>query len=199
MQRFEGFLIGSVQKTEGVQFVNLPYPYSDEMKIELLKKTFRKFEHREPQTRFMDVVWKTLSDQSEVAAEVPTGIGKTIAYLLPAAIRSVETGKPVVISTFTNHLVDKIIDEELVKLRTILGVDLKATVLKGREQYISLGKFEELLTISEQSYDETLTIMQILVWLTETSTGDLEELNVSGGGQLFVDRIRKRFRTDVTR
>ena len=31
--------------------------------------------------------------------------------------------------------------------------------------------------------------MQILVWLTETVTGDLEELNVSGGGQLFVDRI----------
>ena len=34
--------------------------------------------------------------------------------------------------------------------------------------------------------------MQVLVWLTETVTGDLEELNVSGGGQLFVDRIRKR-------
>ena len=65
-------------------------------------------------------------------------------------------------------------------------------MLKGREQYISLGKFEELLRISDESYDETFTIMQILVWLTETDTGDLDELNVSGGGQLFVDRIRKR-------
>ena len=102
-------------------------------------------------------------------------------------------GKPVVISTYTNYLADKIVDEELKNLNSILGTKLKATVLKGREQYISLGKFEELLTISEQSYDETFTIMQILVWLTETSTGDLEGLNVSGGGQLFVDRIRKGF------
>ena len=36
--------------------------------------------------------------------------------------------------------------KNLQKLRTILGVNLTATVLKGREQYISLGKFEELLT-----------------------------------------------------
>ena len=52
----------------------------------------------------MDAVWKTLNEQSEIVAEVPTGIGKTIAYLLPAAIRSIKTGKPVVISTYTNYL-----------------------------------------------------------------------------------------------
>ena len=46
--------------------------------------------------------------------------------------------------------------------------------------------------MTEESYDETLTIMQILVWLTDTETGDMEELNISGGGQLFIDRIRKR-------
>ena len=194
---FRGIPYRTVSQTEGVQFVDLPYPINDELKTKLLKEIFPKFEQREPQYRFMDIVWETLKEQSEVAAEVPTGIGKTIAYLLPAGIRSVETGKPVVISTFTNYLVDKILDEELNKINTLLGVELKATVLKGREHYISLGKFEELLTISEQSYDETFTIMQILVWLTETLTGDLEELNVSGGGQLFVDRIRKRFRNMV--
>lgn len=140
----------------------------------------------------MDAVWKALSAQSEIIAEVPTGIGKTMAYLLPAAIHSIATGKPVVISTYTNHLADKIMEDELSKVRVILGTDVTATVLKGREQYISLGKFEELLRIADESYDETFAIMQTLVWLTETVTGDLEELNVSGGGQLFVDRIRKR-------
>ena len=140
----------------------------------------------------MDTVWHALSGQSEIIAEVPTGIGKTMAYLLPAAIHSIAIGKPVVISTYTNHLADKIMDEELGKVRIILGSDVTATVLKGREQYISLGKFEELLRIADESYDETFAIMQTLVWLTETVTGDLEELNVSGGGQLFVDRIRKR-------
>lgn len=158
----------------------------------LLKKAFPTFERRESQFGFMDTVWDALSSRSEMLAEVPTGIGKTAAYLLPAAIHSITAGKPVVISTFTNHLADKIMDEELSKVSAMLGSTVTATVLKGREQYISLGKFEELQRITDESYDETFSIMQILVWLTETVTGDLEELNVSGGGQLFVDRIRKR-------
>ncbi len=168
------------------------YPIDNQEKTAQLKKAYPDFERRESQFGFMDTVWHALSGQSEIIAEVPTGIGKTMAYLLPAAIHSIATGKPVVISTYTNHLADKIMDEELGKARVILGSDVTATVLKGREQYISLGKFEELLRIADESYDETFAIMQTLVWLTETVSGDLEELNVSGGGQLFVDRIRKR-------
>lgn len=168
------------------------YPKTDDDKKELLKKGFPLFEERQAQLAFMDTVWTTLCDQSEIMAEVPTGVGKTISYLLPAAIRSFETGKPVVISTFTNHLVDRIMEDEVERIRKIFDVDCSATVMKGKEQYISLGKFEELLRITDESYDETFTIMQILVWLTETTTGDVGELNVSGGGQLFIDRIRKR-------
>ena len=168
------------------------FPTDDEQKEAILQKAYPTFERRESQLHFMDASWRALSEQSEIIAEVPTGIGKTVAYLLPAAIQAVTSGKPVVISTFTNHLADKIMDDELDKVRTMLGTGMTATVLKGREQYISLGKFEELLRITEESYDETLTIMQILVWLTDTETGDMEELNISGGGQLFIDRIRKR-------
>ncbi|MFJ7933473.1 ATP-dependent DNA helicase DinG [Sporosarcina sp. NPDC096371] len=187
----------------GIPYRNIPvaiadhfetptYPIDEQQKTGLLKRAFPTFERRESQFGFMDAVWGALSNQSEIIAEVPTGIGKTAAYLLPAAIRSIETGKPVVISTFTNHLADKIKDDELSKISSMLGSTVTATVLKGKEQYISLGKFEELQRITDESYDETFSIMQILVWLTETVTGDLEELNVSGGGQLFIDRIRKR-------
>lgn len=171
----------------------LIYPLEDDLKTTALQSAYPQFESRESQFRFMDTVWETLSDEAEVAAEVPTGIGKTIAYLLPAAIRSIEKGKPVLISTYTNYLADKIKNSELVKLQEILNVELTATVIKGREHYISLGKFEELLLIAEQTYDEQFTMMQILVWLTETTTGDLSELNVSGGGQLFLNRIRKQY------
>lgn len=168
------------------------YPKTEEEKVDLLKVGYPSFEYRKAQLTFMDCVWDTISARSEIVAEVPTGVGKTIGYLLPATIHSIQAGKPVVISTFTNHLVDQILDDEVTRIRKILGVNCAATVLKGKEQYISLGKFEELLRITDESYDETFTIMQILVWLTDTETGDVNELNVSGGGQLFVDRIRKR-------
>lgn len=168
------------------------FPADDEKKIAVLQKFDPAFERRDAQFRFMDAAWDALSASSEIIAEVPTGIGKTVAYLLPAAIYALTSGKPIVISTYTNHLADKIMEDELDKIRSMLGTGVTATVLKGRNQYISLGKFEELLRITDESYDETFTIMQILVWLTVTETGDLEELNVSGGGQLFVERIRKR-------
>ncbi|MCM3709751.1 ATP-dependent DNA helicase DinG [Sporosarcina luteola] len=189
---FRGIPYRNVPKPTGFVAARFAYPTKDEEKIELLKKGYSSFEYRKSQLSFMDAIWETLSSHSEIVAEVPTGVGKTVGYLLPAAIRSYQTGKPVVISTFTNHLVDQILEDEVKRIRKILGIDCTATVLKGKEQYISLGKFEELLRITDESYDETFTIMQILVWLTDTETGDVNELNVSGGGQLFVDRIRKR-------
>ena len=190
---FRGIPYKTVQVSSTKHYKELEYPLTDELKISRLQAAYAAFERRDSQFRFMDTVWETLNDQSEVAAEVPTGIGKTIAYLLPAAIRAIDTGKPVVISTYTNYLADKIKNSELLKLETILNIELTATVLKGRENYISFAKFEELLMISDQNYDEQFTIMQILVWLTDTVTGDLSELNVSGGGQLFVNRIRKQY------
>ncbi|MGN7386601.1 ATP-dependent DNA helicase DinG [Sporosarcina sp. SAFN-015] len=189
---FRGIPYRKVENIGGAIAARSSYPLNEKEKIDLLKKGYPSFEYRKSQLSFMDAIWETLNSHAEVIAEVPTGVGKTVGYLLPATIHSFQTGKPVVISTFTNHLVDKILEDEVERVRTMLGIDCTATVLKGREQYLSLGKFEELLRITDESYDETFTIMQILVWLTDTETGDLNELNVSGGGQLFVDRIRKR-------
>ncbi|MGG0668189.1 ATP-dependent DNA helicase DinG [Sporosarcina koreensis] len=189
---FRGIPYRNVETPAGVVAARCTYPQKEEEKIDLLKKGYPAFEYRKSQLSFMDSVWDTLSSQAEIVAEVPTGVGKTVGYLLPAAVHSFQKGKPVVISTYTNHLVDKILEDEVARIRKILGIECTATVLKGKEQYISLGKFEELLRITDESYDETFTIMQILVWLTDTKTGDVNELNVSGGGQLFIDRIRKR-------
>lgn len=190
--KFRGIPYKSLDTTKVKLSKAVHYPEHDQQKVKLLQEIFPKFEKREAQFGFMDTVWHSLTNQTEVAAEVPTGIGKTIAYLLPAVIQSIEQKRPVVISTYTNYLVDKIVDSELDKISTMLNVPVTATVIKGRENYISLGKFEELLTLPEQSYDEIFAAMQILVWLTETKTGDLSELTASGGGQLFIDRIRNR-------
>ncbi|MHA6259661.1 ATP-dependent DNA helicase DinG [Sporosarcina sp. CAU 1771] len=192
---FRGIPYRKIDRFNNVSSIEHSYPVDDTLKTTIFKKDFPGFERREQQFRFMDTVWEAFQQKSEVIVEVPTGIGKTIAYLVPAAIQSVTTGNPVVISTFTNHLAEQIQGKELESLRALLGLNIKVTLIKGRDQYISLGKLEELLRIADESYDETLTIMQILIWLTETTTGDLSELNVSGGGQLFIDRIRKRSNT----
>ena len=189
---FRGIPYREFQPIENERKRKAHYPKNEVEKTKALKSAFPKFEKRTAQFAFMDTVREALVNQAEIATEVPTGIGKTVAYLLPAAITAIEQGKPVVISTYTNYLVDKLVAGEIDKISKMIEIPLTTVVLKGKEQYISLKKFEELLTLSEQSYDETFTMMQILVWLTETTTGDLSELTSTGGGQLFVDRIRNR-------
>ncbi len=191
-EKYRGIPYKKIQKTKQRTEAKVSYPSDVEAKVAAFKPVFPKFEKRVAQFEFMDTVLETLDSRTEITAEVPTGIGKTFAYLLPAAIHAIEQKKPVVISTYTNYLVDKIVTSEMNKISETIQMPLTSAVLKGKEHYISLRKFEELLTLSEQSYDETFTIMQILVWLTETTTGDLGELTSTGGGQLFIDRIRNR-------
>ena len=139
----------------------------------------------------MDKIYQSLQEQTEIVCEAETGIGKTLGYLLPATIYAIEKQKPVIISTYTTHLIDQLELEEIPKLEKLLGYDIRVAKLKGMQHYIDLQRFWQHLQHEDESYDETFTIMQILVWLTITNDGDLTELNVSGGGQLFLEKIRR--------
>lgn len=167
------------------------FPKDRSDKEQLLQKIDPHFHVREGQAELMDATWQALSDRSQVAVEIPTGVGKTIGYLVPAVMYALTSRRPVVVSTFTNHLVDRL-QEEVELLQESLQISIPHTVIKGMANYISFGKFEELLRFHDEIYDDTMTIMQLLVWLTETETGDLDEVNVSGGGPLFIERVRKR-------
>ncbi|WP_040286708.1 ATP-dependent DNA helicase DinG [Sporosarcina koreensis] len=171
---------------------NTAYPESRKEKDELLAAAYPAYESRESQLEFMDAAWTSLQQGTEAMVEVPTGMGKTISYLLPSAVHAIRRGQAVIVSTYTNHLADKIMNEELSAVSQALGLPVQSVVLKGMGNYISLAKLAEMLLSGESGYDAVFTEMQVLVWLTETETGDLSELNLSGGGTYFIDRLRKR-------
>ncbi|WP_203332797.1 ATP-dependent DNA helicase DinG [Planococcus beigongshangi] len=156
-----------------------------------LSEMFPNFERRESQFRMMSAIQSTLSDGEEMVIEASTGMGKTIAYLLPAANHALSTGKQVIVSTYTTHLQDQLLWNEAGIVEKFTGEKVSIALIKGLGHYIDLTRFAEILYGEDESYDETFTIMQILIWLTKTSTGDLNELNVSSGGQLLLDKIRR--------
>ncbi|WP_404442415.1 hypothetical protein LG307_12600 [Sutcliffiella horikoshii] len=61
--------------------------------------------------------------------------------------------------------------------------------IKGKYYYLSLARFVTVLAENDDNYDAVLTKAQILVWLTETETGDMQELSLSSGGRLLWDSI----------
>ncbi|WML30891.1 exonuclease domain-containing protein [Neobacillus sp. OS1-32] len=169
---------------------NTSYPENDEDKINILHKGFKSFEKRIGQFQMMDAVYNAFLTDRHLLIEAGTGVGKSLGYLLPAAYFSQQCKRPIVISTFTIPLQEQLLRKEIPFLNKLLPFNIQAALLKGRSHYLNLEKFHQTLLDENDNYDTTLTKMQILVWLTETETGDKDELNLSSGGQLFWDKVR---------
>ena len=169
---------------------NVRYPTTVTKKEQLFQT---KLTTRNQQIKMMDAVYDyfTSDEMSHFAIEAATGVGKTLGYLLPLAyIASVEN--PVVISTYTTLLQKQLLDKDIVQLNTILPFTVQAAILKSKNHYIHLTKFEEVLKEPVDQKVEVIYQMKLLTWLTETETGDLDELNLTNYNHLFWNKIRHR-------
>lgn len=148
---------------------------------------------RNQQIKMMDAVHDYFSSEetNHFAIEAATGVGKTLGYLLPLAyIASVEN--PVVISTYTTLLQKQLLEKDIVQLNTVLPFKVQAAILKSKNHYIHLTKFQEVLKDPVEQKVETIYKMKLLTWLIETETGDLDELNLTNYNHLFWNKIRHR-------
>ncbi|KRN33578.1 helicase C-terminal domain-containing protein [Weissella halotolerans] len=116
--------------------------------------------------------------QGGLVLEAPTGMGKTLGYLLPYAYLANETGKQVVVSVPTVNLQQTVTETVGDQLNERLPFEVRAASLKGRQHYLNLQSFRRSLTIDEGSNAFQMIKAQLLVWLTETLTGDLDEVNL---------------------
>ena len=103
--------------------------------------------------------------------EAPTGLGKTYGYLLPI----LASGKGLVVSTATKVLQKQLVNDVAPKLGKTFG--LKMAKIVGTKNYISLRKFSELLLNNTDGKNFEIFKMKILIWLTETRTGELDEVS----------------------
>jgi DNA polymerase-3 subunit epsilon/ATP-dependent DNA helicase DinG len=103
-------------------------------------------------------------------------VHNSIAYLLPAIHFSVQNGERVVISTNTINLQDQLFKKDIPDIKKILPFDFKASLLKGRTNYICLRRLEAFRHSPNFSSEEMNLLAKILVWLPSTMTGDQAEL-----------------------
>ncbi|MFP5113374.1 ATP-dependent DNA helicase DinG [Bacillaceae bacterium C204] len=166
------------------------YPVTEAEKTALVSKAFDAFEKRTGQFTMMDTVYQAFQSEKHSVIEAGTGVGKSLGYLLPIAYFSRQYRLPIIVSTHTIHLQEQILNNEIPLLAKLLPFYLNSVLLKGRNHYLSLEKFNQTLAEDNDNYDTGLTKMQILVWLIETETGDRDELNLSSGGQIFWNKIK---------
>jgi len=146
---------------------------------------FPGYEYRPQQVEMLRAVAEAFNGHQHLLVEAGTGTGKSIAYLLPAAHFSVQNGERVVISTNTINLQDQLFLKDIPDLQKILPFEFKATLLKGRSNYICLRRLAALRHAGSSSVDELRVLAKVLVWLPSTMTGDQAEL--------FMPALEERF------
>ncbi|WP_182182587.1 helicase C-terminal domain-containing protein [Lactiplantibacillus plantarum] len=138
--------------------------------------------YRPQQARMMNQIYRHYSKQSAeqvpLLIEAPTGTGKTLGYLLPLAYLA-QDGQQVVVSTATTVLQTQLRDQGVALLNQLLPNPVTAVVIKGNQHYVDLNRFARGLALHEHSKQTQLLKLRVLVWLTMTTTGDLDELHLS--------------------
>lgn len=142
-----------------------------------LERNLGSYESRPGQIKMAKLVAEGLSSSHHVVIEAGTGTGKSFAYLIPSLWFAKITSQTVVVATHTIPLQEQLIKNDIPILQSVLPFSFRASVLKGRNNYCCLKKWQSCLVNREISHGEQLAVLGILVWLRETLTGDIQELS----------------------
>ncbi|PIE60695.1 MAG: ATP-dependent helicase [Desulfobulbus propionicus] len=107
-----------------------------------------------------------------LAVEAETGLGKTLAYLVPAVL----SGRKVVVSTNTRNLQDQILKREIPFIQQTIDPELQAICVKGRQNYLCLYRWYQLFD-QQQKLREDDQQTSIQQWIEKTEYGDRAELS----------------------
>jgi len=147
------------------------------------------YEYRPEQIAMLRRVAAAFNSGEAVMIEAGTGLGKSLAYLLPAVHWAVQNGQRVVIATHTINLQDQLLTKDIPELQRILPFEFRAVALKGRNNYVCPRRVRQmraeletrqagLLGRTSSFSDEVAlrVLARVLVWMETTLTGDKQEL-----------------------
>lgn len=132
---------------------------------------------RQPRSQQIDMakrVTEAIAISERLMLEAPTGTGKTLAYLVPAVAWARAAGQCVIIATHSKVLQNQILTT-LPDLEPAFG-EIRATLVKGRENYVGLEALDDALDGTPASPDEALALAIIVGWVVNTPTGDWDDL-----------------------
>jgi ATP-dependent DNA helicase DinG len=141
----------------------------------LLARILPGFGYRPQQQAMAVAVAETLEDGGTLVCEAGTGVGKTFAYLVPALL----SGRKVLISTGTRNLQDQLFHRDLPRMRDVLGVPARISLLKGRANYLCLHRLGNALDEdARRDPARRAQLVQVRDWGAATKSGDIAELSI---------------------
>jgi len=163
---------------------------------ELCDKIFRKdgyaallpnFEHRPEQQKMAYCCAQTFSSNMSLLFEAGTGVGKSLAYLVPGIVAAKRFKRQLVVATNTIALQNQIERNDLPRIRMLFSncgaledcADFEYSTLLGRANYLCPNRLRRALAEKKELFDsdESRELDRIADWAVSTQTGKINELN----------------------
>ena len=180
-ERYESLFVKKIKSTDTHVY---PLTIEDAYKKYI---THHNLEYRDVQFDIVVDVYESFMNASNIAIEAYTGAGKTSAYLIAAICFYANTGKSVIISTSKKVLQNELFQNALTHVLESLDMRIPFVSLKGQTNYINLEAVLYLLEQDTINNDVATLKMKLIIWLAETHTGDLDEINLKTTEKIYYD------------
>lgn len=145
-------------------------------------RAVKNFEPRKQQERMAAAVYTAIGEKKHLVVEAGTGVGKSISYLLPAALWAARDKKKVVVATHTKALQEQLVKHDLPVVKAMLaeyGLPLRYFLLMGSANYLCLSRLERSGAHQAGLFDgpgEEASAAELLQWSKTGASGCRSEI-----------------------
>ena len=146
----------------------------------LLQKVLPNYELRLAQLQMAQAVKASLEQNEILLCEAPTGVGKSLSYLIAAALWTADAhdeARQVFVSSHTKALQEQLHRKEMHTLHD-LRIPVRSAILKGRKNYLCCRRLRSVIreAPAQLSDEDRLRLMPLIRWAATTTTGDISEI-----------------------
>ena len=159
----------------------------------------KNFEFRPQQQEMAVAVARTLQNREHLAVEAGTGVGKSLAYLIPAILFAIAQKKKAIISTHTINLQEQLTEKDLPMLCAVLGslpepVKFSYAMLKGRANYLCTRRLQKAMQKSGNLFtsSEVEELQRIYEWSKTTKDGSLSDFSIEPDQKVWAQVCSER-------
>jgi ATP-dependent DNA helicase DinG len=148
----------------------------------------KNFEYRPQQQTMAAAVARACRDRTHLIAEAGTGVGKSLAYLVPAVLHALEENRKALISTHTINLQEQLFYKDIPLVQKLIPTEFKAVLLKGRQNYLCPRRLERAMRQGGELFAnrEQEELKRIWEWSHRTADGTLSDLDPAPDPQVWL-------------
>ena len=159
----------------------------------------KNFEYRPEQQQMAVAVARALETKEHLVVEAGTGVGKSLAYLIPSILFAVANGKKAVVSTHTINLQEQLVEKDLPMLEAVLAqlptpVKFSFTMLKGRQNYLCTRRLHKAIQQADSLFTspEIQELQRVYEWSKRTEDGSLSDFEIEPDPKVWAQVCSER-------